>query len=78
MSSPDSFRSSIHRSAWKWNSPKFRFRQLDDDRKDRKKSVLQFLYEAQLINKEKSSVPLVACLSPVCLRPGLLNSMVPS
>ena len=58
MSSPDSFRSSIHRSAWKWNSPKFRFRQLDDDRKDRKKSVLQFLYEAQLINKEKKLSPL--------------------
>ena len=33
-------------------------RQLDDDRKDRKKSVLQFLYEAQLINKERKLSPL--------------------
>jgi uncharacterized protein YjbI with pentapeptide repeats len=33
-------------------------RQLDDARKDRKRGVLQFLYEAQLINKEKKLSPL--------------------
>jgi uncharacterized protein YjbI with pentapeptide repeats len=39
-------------------------RQLDDDRKDRKKSVLQFLYEAQLINKERKLSPLSRVFEP--------------